>query len=263
MAHRFVLSKEEFRFVLLFMEEPFIKGLEEYTADTESDKKTLLQTMENLKNRSLITETEEGKVSLDRDLLMMVSCAAQAKHLFLALNKDADARYVYYFLDDIILLFSVRNNEIELLWIPFLNLAIGAMASALEPYLNDRTISVEELVSESMRENDPDGNRLMEGFDGFDEAVSWCETIGGHAQWYFMTQEEKKGDLYLTGAVACTDGEKTFLFYREGESGEKIWLLIPGKADYVNCVCRDLVRMHADCLSAIADDKESRKGYGI
>ena len=59
-------------------------------------------------------------------------------------------------------------------------------------------------------------NRLMEGFDGFDEAISWCETIGGHAQWYFMTQEEKKGDLYMTGAVACTDGEKTFLFYREG-----------------------------------------------
>ena len=192
MREKITLTQNEYRFLLVFMEIPFLPGMEDITAGIPESIPEREEIVRTLKDRGLLKESEHGTISMDRNLLVMLSCALDSSHAFAIVSHMNPLRDVYYFLNDTIIGLLRREDTVTVVWLPYLKYAIGGAAMTLEPFLN-------------RNKEDDEPKR----FEDLKEAVQFCEKEGYRTQWTFVLYGRGKSPVIV--AAACSDGENQYL----------------------------------------------------
>ena len=140
-----------------------------------------------------------------------------------------------FFKEDAIILI-LKEKDYEILWIPYINLLIGAVASFLEPYLNTETSNehIYELNDLDKVQNDLVSKGLKKQFEA---AVYRNHNVSSNTVYEVYNNA-------LCQYLVCSKRDKLIVNQ-------------PCKADMVNALTRITAYLHSDSMKEIIDRKES------
>lgn len=106
------------------------------------EEEALKEAVSSLMNKQYLIATPEGKYQLDQ-MLAFIFTAAGNPHGIFKMQHSSGQDCVLAFVNDTIVLLQENDGGVEVMWLPYLPLAIGFVANMLEPFLNDTTGTTE------------------------------------------------------------------------------------------------------------------------
>ena len=126
------LTENELRFLLVFSEISMLSPVEPTDPELLEDVNSIL---ESLKAKEYIF-SEKNEYYLPEELTFFMNVIRDP---FAVFTIKSDYKKIWaFFKEDAIILLSKEENY-EIMWIPYIHLLIGATASFMEPYLNTET----------------------------------------------------------------------------------------------------------------------------
>lgn len=234
MAGVYRVTEKELRFLLMFTENHGLHGFGEMTViETEAEAKECVDIL--CEKRYLkLNQQKEYEVDSTLELLLTV---AEKPYGYLIMEDlrttDIISKTAIYFLDDVIGIVEQKDKNYEMLWLPYLPLAIGEIANLHTPFLNRETAR----ISETLMENDMGyvEDYLKTGF-----TYQW-EMWGKQFE-----DEEKKCSIFV-----LSNGTEQLMIK---ETDKKILVSKPDKAAYINSVTEWLAFIHGKAIGKMLQE---------
>ena len=125
----FTLTRREFLLLAIRSRPESLCGFEEDIAGI--DRERLEHGLETLESKGYITATEDERVKTNPQLAAWVHVATHPLAYFCAQCIDGRKLHLYFLADSIVSI-SETGDELELIWLPFIHLAIGQLGGMLE-----------------------------------------------------------------------------------------------------------------------------------
>lgn len=142
-------------------------------------------------------------------------------------DPEQEQKTVVYFREDIIAVVEQKGEAFELLWIPYLPLAIGEVANLHEPYLNPSSRLIREEAQSA-------GTEWIDAY--LKKGYVWQWEMWGERP----GQEEKPCSL----AVLSDGKEQLMILEKDGLRRA----ICPDKTDYVNQITEILAGLYSESL---------------
>lgn len=237
MAGIYKVTEKELRFLLMFAEKRRMYGFDELLPiELEEEAQECVQ---SLCGRGIVRAGGNGKYAIDVTLELLLTVAEQPYGCFFMEDlreEESIRKSAVYFRDDVIAFVGQRDENWELMWLPYLPLAVGEIANLHEPFLNTRT------------------ERAVQGENTENVSTEWideCLRNGFFWQWE-MWGEQLEDDRKQFSINVLSDG-KTQLLILETEDGIRIFK--PDKADYINEITRQLAFLHGKAIQKILQEE--------
>ena len=226
MAGIYKLTQTELGFLMMFAEKRGMYGFEEMPLIEE--KAEAQACVELLCGKGILRVDEEQKYEIDKTMELILAIAEQPYGCFFmedVRQEDKVRKTAVYFRDDVIGLVEQTGEMWELLWIPYLTLAVGELANLHEPFLNTVTgRPAEEIIDDRWIDE-----QIKDGF-------TW--------QWE-MWGEQLEDETKQCGISVLSNGKIQFMV-KEKDGGRQI--LSPDKADYINEITREMAYIHGKAI---------------
>lgn len=193
---------------------------------SQVSEEAMLEAVTSLEKKKYLIRNENGTCTPDRTLALLLNVAARPYGSFTMTRHD-DHRELLFFALDAIALFREDREAVEAIWLPFLPMAIGHVATVCEPYLN--AFSGESRVCDSA---------------DLDEELERLQDQGFQEQWYCETQ--CTGAERQTCTVLSNDKVQVLLH----QKGKVLTVSVPDKAAYVNTLTAMYAPIHGDAIKA-------------
>lgn len=229
MAGVYRITEKELRFLLMFEENQGLYGFGEMPlTETEAEAKECIQ---SLCERGYLKLNTQREYVIDSTLELLLTVAERPYGYFIMedLRQEGESsKTAVYFLNDVIAMVEQKDKNYELLWLPYLPLAIGEVANIHEPFLNKK--ETVEVIEASIEE----GGGYVDG----------CLKAGFKYQWeawgrQFEDEEEKCSIFVLS------DGKEQLMIK---ERSGRVLISKPNKADYMNTITRWLAFIHGKAV---------------
>lgn len=125
----FELTKDELCFLIICQDTKIFLGYNNFSENWDIEKAE--SCIKSLKEKSYITEDGNGKLSVISPLSAWLYTITHPHGYFEATSAD-DETFLIYFYEDVIVTLYIRNNSCELIWLPFIHLAIGQFSGILK-----------------------------------------------------------------------------------------------------------------------------------
>lgn len=233
MAGVYRVTEEELRFLLMFVENQGLYGFDDMDLiETEAEAQECVKTLCEKGYLRLNTQ-KEYEVDSTLELLLTVAEHPYGYLIMEDLRKDNTVlKAAVYFLDDVIGMVEQKNKNYEMLWIPYLPLAIGEVANLHSPFINEKTIPIKEISMEEGTDHIDD--YLKEGF-------MWQWEIWGR-----QFEDDKKCNIFV-----LSDGNEQFMIK---EIDGRLFINKPDKASYVNAITEWLAFVHGNAIRRVIQE---------
>ncbi len=124
----FKLTTEEFEFLVMTQDTNSILGYE--IANEEWDTKRLEKCAVKLKAKGYLIENEEKQARVVEALRTRMFVIAHSKGFFK--TENGEEQLIFYFYDEGIVSVQLKDGQVELMMIPFVNLAIGQFSGVIK-----------------------------------------------------------------------------------------------------------------------------------
>ncbi len=234
MARVFQITDKELRFLLMFED---IQGLcgfgEKSVIETEEIAKECLRT---LCEKGYIYSEQHKKYAINSTLELILITAANPYGYFIMENLRQDvilSKTVIYFLNDVIGIVEQRDENYELIWVPYLPLAIGKVANLHTPFLNRDAVEIGEYTLE-------DGEKYID-----------CYLKKGFKYQWEMWGKELAKDKKISIVVLSDEKEQVLI----KESKGKVHIVKPDKEIYVNTITKCIAPIHGNAIRMVYQEE--------
>lgn len=233
MPRGFLLTDREMLFLQSFLDISGLPYADTVTIPTEEE---LSECVKSLLSKSYLKKDEVGHYYLDETLTLLLRIAEKPWGSFVM--ESNDRKCVISFLQDCICIGTCQEATTELLWVPFLPLAIGHVANVIGTFLNEKT-----------------ENALCVAGPHLDMFLEDYQKQGYTVQWKFYTCEAGAPDDVAKGCVMSNSTKQLLLL----ESDAQTSAVFPAKADYVNALTKLFAPIHSRAIRAggIIDAEDS------
>lgn len=200
--------------------------------ETEEDVHDCVRT---LCDKGYLRLNEKKEYLLDSTLELVLDTAEHPYGYFIMkdLRQDGiEKKTGIFFLNDVITIVEEKETGYELLWLPYLPLAVGKIANLHTPFLNNKV-----LADETEEESDAGciDAYIKSGF-------RWQWEIWGKQ----LEDEERIFNMYI-----LSDGTSQLMVK---ELDDKIFVSKPGKAAYVNAITVWLTLVHGSAIKKMLQE---------
>ncbi|MDD3253301.1 MAG: hypothetical protein PHV18_12165 [Lachnospiraceae bacterium] len=228
MAKIFRFTHQEISLMMMIMDMETIKGFDQIIPLDVQD--IAVQCKESLIRKKYLLEDQDKKITVSEAMELDFE-VMKTPYGFLVMDYEktggSHKRMVMYFRDDAIICVS-KEDEYEVLWIPFLPLAIGAISNWVGSFRNN--------ISD-----------LSESCDIQTASKLWSEYCNHAADseiWRFTGYENRKEDLRID--VIGTKTEQILFHYKE----DKVIVSRPDQVQWMNTIIRWIAPIHGKAIKA-------------
>ena len=191
----------------------------------QPQKEDMQEIVSSLLKKEYLSMTPEGRYRLDESLAFILTAAGNAHGVF-KMQRSGGKNCVLAFVNDTIVLLQEEDGGVEAMWLPHLPLAIGFVASTLEPFLNEFTGTAEVYDT-------PDAEQLLADFT--DRNYELC--------WHCSAQ---CADEALNAAcfILSNGAEQIMMTAQNGG----VCVTRPSKEDMVNSLTRMFAPLHGSAM---------------
>ena len=218
------LNDMEFALLRAFAEAPIVNGLEDITRESLSDAEKVI---DDLVSKGCMIVDDDGYYTTD-DLTLILKVIKEPFYSFTI--DGAEKTLAAYFKEDAIVLI-VKESEYTVMWIPFLPLLIGAVASFLEPFpdiCENADIGCDNLCGiDEIKKKLSDANYALKWI------VSYYKG--------FVKIDELYSEIY--------DSNRGRVLIEYDENGMNA--SIPDKAGLVNSITRIIAKFHGESINEV------------
>lgn len=234
MAGIFRVTERELNFLVMFSENHGLYGFDEMVPiETEEEAHACVSSLCE-KGYLYLNQQKEYEMDSTLELLLMTAAYPFGCMMMEDLRRqDTIAKTAVYFLNDVIGIVEQENDIFELLWIPYLPLAIGEVANLHTPFLNEKTVLLHEISSEEVSELADE--YLKAGFT-----------------WQWQMWETRPDEEEVTCSISVLSDGKEQIMLREAE--RQVTISRPDKADYVNSITECLAGIHGQALGRMLQE---------
>lgn len=125
----FELTKDELCFLIICQDTKVFLGYNNFSDNWDIEKAE--NCIESLKEKNYIKEDGNGKLSVVSPLSAWLYTITHPRGYFEA-SAEEDEKFLIYFYEDVIITLHIRNGSCELMWLPFIHLAIGQFSGILK-----------------------------------------------------------------------------------------------------------------------------------
>lgn len=230
MAGIFRVTELELQFLCMFLEVRGLYGFDEVAViETEAEAEGC---EDSLCEKGYLRTNEEKQYEADPALELIITAAENPYGYLIMENmqwKGSGFKAVVYFLNDVIGIIEKRNDNYELIWVPYLPLAIGETANLQTTFLNEKTEWIEECLVEER-----------------EKYISFYEKSGFAVQWDMWGRQLTEEGETCSVRILTNGKEQILIKERQG----KVNISKPDKASYVNSIAEWLVFLHGNAIKA-------------
>lgn len=234
MAGVYKVSEKELRFLFMFSEKQGLQGMGDTPLiETQTEAQECVKSLCE-KGYLRFNQRKEYEIDSTLELILTVAERPYGYSIMEDLRQsDIVQKAAFYFLNDVIAIVEQKDKDYELVWIPYLPLAIGEIANLHTPFLNKKTVTVNEADVE--------------------EAASYIDEYlksGFKWQWEIWGKQKEDAEKAFSMFVLSDGNEQVMV----KEADDKIFMFKPDKADYVNAITEWLACVHGGAIKKMLQE---------
>lgn len=125
----FKFTKDELCFLIICQDTKFFLGYNNFSVNWDIEKAE--SCIKSLKEKGFVAENTDGKLGVVSPLCSWIYTITHP-HGYFEASSESGEKFLIYFYEDVIITLYIKDDVCELIWLPFIHLAIGQLSGILK-----------------------------------------------------------------------------------------------------------------------------------